>query len=366
MCEKRRDAGVRRGFPSPRPAGRDASMRKWTEIGPMTAMFGRAPLDDASPCARRPDKKSGMPAETLSSEIYIPSRTHLAELLKAEEEEAVLVLGPGNACGKRRDENIRISTHSAPRVTARSSLAESRADQMRSGGFGKKRTNRGKIAGKKSSPFLRSLVGATAESDRWPSSLVGGGACLEFSSIGSADCVFRMPSVAASTSSDRPAMVAGCPLEKEGALPQLVETASACVARWGSAGGAGNDVKYPSGCSQLASFFEYTFAGACTCGRLRRVIHPRSSPALYLRLDPVECKVTCPAGAKYRARRIASNFRVNTLGQTSHGGSMQKNQCHVRDTATPGDSPRSIQILCDLSQAMWINSSASIGTGCQL
>ena len=324
MCEKRRDAGVRRGFPSPRPAGRDASMRKWTEIGPMTAMFGRAPLDDASPCARRPDKKSGMPAETLSSEIYIPSRTHLAELLKAEEEEAVLVLGPGNACGKRRDENIRINTHSAPRVTARSSLAESRADQMRSGGFGKKRTNRGKIAGKKSSPFLRSLVGATAESDRWPSSLVGGGACLEFSSIGSADCVFRMPSVAASTSSDRPAMVAGCPLEKEGALPQLVETASACVARWVSAGGAGNDVKYPSGCSQLASFFEYTFAGACTCGRLRRVIHPRSSPALYLRLDPVECKVTCPAGAKYRARRIASNFRVNTLGQTSHGGSMQK------------------------------------------
>ena len=149
---KRRDVGVRRGFPSPRPAGMDASTRKWTEIGPVTAMFGRAPLDDASPCARRPDKKSGMPAETLSSEIYIPSRTHLAELLKAEEEEAVLVLGPGNACGKRRDENIRISTRSAPRVTARSSLAESRADQMRSGGFGKKRTNRGKLPGKRAHP----------------------------------------------------------------------------------------------------------------------------------------------------------------------------------------------------------------------
>ena len=70
-------------------------------------------------------------------------------------------------------------------------------------------------------------------------------------------------------------MVAGCPLEKEGALPQLVETASACVARWVSAGGAGNDVEYPSGCSQLAPFFEYTFAGACTCGRLRRVIRDR-------------------------------------------------------------------------------------------
>ena len=127
----------------------------------------------------------------------------------------MLVLGPGNACGKQRDENIRISTHSAPRVTARSSLAESRADQMRSGGFGKNRTNRGKLPGKKSSPFLRSLVGATAESDRWPSSLVAEGACLAFSSIGSADCVFRMPSVAASTSSDRPAIGGRVRLKKK-------------------------------------------------------------------------------------------------------------------------------------------------------
>ena len=101
---------------------------------------------------------------------------------------------------------------------------------------------------------------------------------------------------------------------------------------------------------------------------VRRCVHVRASsesdsPALVsrsLRLDPVECKVTCPAGAKYRARRIASNFRVNTLGANVARRFDAKNQCHVRDTVTPGDSPCSIQILCDQRQAMWINSSVSI------
>ena len=59
-------------------------------------------------------------------------------------------------------------------------------------------------AAKSHAPFLRSRVGATAESERCPSFAGAGAGSVTSGRISSADCVLRMPSVAAPTSASRP------------------------------------------------------------------------------------------------------------------------------------------------------------------
>ena len=65
-------------------------------------------------------------------------------------------------------------------------------------------------AKKKHAPFLRSRVGAAAESDMWPFSVTEGSTSrVSAFIISSADCVLRIPSVAAPTSASRPDAMVG-------------------------------------------------------------------------------------------------------------------------------------------------------------